>query len=568
MDGGALTPPPMPVTGLTGRLPANAFLRNRYLIVRKIGQGGMAAVYQATELSQPGTAWAIKEMSDAALINDQERVYAIQAFQQEGDLLRRLNHPNLPKVIDFFTEGGKHYLVMEYVPGQTLHTVLEKRSQPFTEAEVLSWAEQLCDVLGYLHKQQPKIIFRDLKPSNIMLTPNGQIKLIDFGIVRFFKPGKTRDTVAMGTPGYVAQEAVGGQTDERSDIYSLCVTLHQLLTLNDPCMSMFNIAPARQLNPAVSPEMERILMRGLQNNRGLRWQTVDEMRAALIYLRGGTPGETSFASPFRMTSSPEMVVPGLGRTIAAPSAAPDYPGGAVRTMAAPRTGPGGAPGTDGTAFRPQMPTGGGTPVSPTVMAPRSTSRPTTRLLIVAKQLSGWQLAALVGGAVVALIIGTILLTPVLEELPFQWNNVPIFAIFGALGYAAYPKRGAAFASHVLFSTILVTTVWMQLGSQGYSWSSLALGVLLSGAFMEIWVAFLPKIRGERGKEAWMRELLWLAVMAVIGSVLFLGVITNWISGRNPVQWLASAILGGVGWFLGDLLQQYLMQRQTGLPMMR
>jgi serine/threonine-protein kinase len=272
--------------GLTGRLPANSILNNRYLILRKVGHGGMAAVYQAADTRQPGTLWAIKEMSDAALSSVQERDYAMRAFQQEANLLRSLAHPNLPRVIDAFTEGGKHYLVMEFVSGESLQVMLEKRARPFSEAEVLPWALQLCDVLAYLHNQDPIIIFRDIKPSNIMLTPQGQIKLIDFGIARFFKPGKTKDTLALGTPGFAAPEAVTGQTDERSDIYSLCATLHNLLTGHDPVKTMFNIPPARQLNPAISVAMERILMRGLQNHRDLRWRSAADLRTECACLEG------------------------------------------------------------------------------------------------------------------------------------------------------------------------------------------------------------------------------------------------------------------------------------------
>ena len=527
--------------GLTGRLLANSFLRNRYLIVRKIGQGGMAAVYHATDVTQPGTQWAIKEMSDAALANPQDRDFAVQAFQQEANLLQMLNHANLPKVIDAFTEGGKHYLVMEFVPGQTLQVMLEKRSQPFSEGEVISWAVQLCDVLGYLHNQNPKIIFRDIKPSNIMLTPQGQIKLIDFGIVRFFKPWKARDTIALGTPGYAAPEAAAGQTDERSDIYSLCVTLHQLLSMHEPIRTMFNLPPVRQLNLLVSTEFERILVHGLQNQRELRWANVDEMRVALVNLQRGA------VVPHRVPTSPPVVTPGLGRAVAAPAVMPADAPGVARAQA----GYGSSP-----------------PVSPTMIAPRPTSRPTTRLLMVATQVSGRQLLVLAVVAMVVLVAGTFLLSPLLKEAPVNWNNVPIVAVFGALGYAAYPKRGAAFTSHVLLSIILVVTIWLRLGSQGYSWGSLFLGALVSGAFMELWVAFLPKVKGSQGSEAWVRELSWMAVMAVVGTILFLGLVTDWVTGLNPWQWLVSAGLGAAGWFLGDLLQQYLLHRQTGLPRMK
>lgn len=561
--------------GLTGRLPPNSFLRSRYLILRKVGHGGMAAVYQAADTSQPGTQWAIKEMSDAG-VSASDREYAVQSFMQEGNLLRALNHPNLPRVTDVFTEAGKHYLVMEFVAGQTLQSMLDERTQPFSQTEVLNWALQLCDVFVYLHSQNPKIIFRDLKPSNIMLTPQGQIKLIDFGIVRFFKPGKTRDTMALGTPGYAAQEAIAGQTDERSDLYSLCVTLHQLLTLNDPAKTMFRHPPARQLNPMVSEGFSRILERGIQNQRELRWGSMAEMRSELARLAG------QLGIPYAARASMAFVAPvqpgGMNRAVSASAQPPvgqaSPPAGQMRTQVSPV-----APAQPGVAYpqqhsyTPGAANPPGVPYQPayqagpggTVRASLSTSRPTTRLIVAAAQFSGRQLAAFAIGAVVFLVLAAVLLAPVMQRTGFDWNNVPIIAIFGALGYTAYPKRGSAFVSHAVLSAILTATVWLRLGSsQGYTWLSLGLATLLSGAFVEIWAMFLPKIKGDRGDEAWLREAVWMVVMAVIATMLFFGLVTGWITGWKPAQLLISAVLGLIGWFLGDMLKQYLLYRKTGL----
>jgi len=517
---------------LTGKLPPNHLLQDRYLVLRKIGQGGMAAVYQATDTLQPGTLWAIKEMSDAAIPDGVEREYAIQAFQQEANLLRRLNHPNLPKVVAVFPERGKHYLVMEFVPGQTLAALLESRASPFSEAEVLSWSLQLCDVLGYLHSQSPKVIFRDLKPANIMLTQQGQVKLIDFGIARFFKPGKTKDTLALGTPGFASPEALSGQTDERSDIYSLCVTLHHLLTKHDPVRTMFCLPEVRGINPLVSLEMERILMRGLQNQRENRWRTVYELEAEFARLTGGGPVRQ------------DVFQPAFGADISlAQGSYPAY----------------GSPSYDPLKKR-ELP-----PDQAAAIAPLKSSRPTTRLVMAAAQLSGRQLALIGALFIVLIVAGAWLLAPVLDELPVQdWNQVPIIAIFGALGYAAYPRRGIAFLSHAVCSTALVATVWARLGTQGFAWTNLLLAALLSGAFMEIWVAFLPRLKGTRGDDAWLQEAGWLAAMAVIGTTLFFGLVSNWTTGFHPMQWFLSAVFGVVGWFLGDLLKQLMLYRRTGL----
>ncbi|MEI2691327.1 MAG: serine/threonine-protein kinase [Anaerolineae bacterium] len=274
---------PLPGLG-TGQLPAHfALQQGRYLIVRAVGQGGMGAVYQAADTRLGGKAIAIKEMSDAGLPTPQQRQQAVSAFSQEAQMLAYLNHPNLPKVSDYFTELSKHYIVMEFVEGQTLEDYLTRRGGSVSEAEARGWAAQLCDVLGYLHRQQPPVIFRDLKPANVMLTPQGQLKLIDFGIARFFKAGKPGDTLIMGTPGYAAPEQHGkGQTDARSDVYSLGVLLHHLLTGYDPAATPFALPPVRQLNPQVSPAMAQVITRAIEVHPAQRFPTVDALCQALV----------------------------------------------------------------------------------------------------------------------------------------------------------------------------------------------------------------------------------------------------------------------------------------------
>ena len=271
---------PLPGLG-TGQLPSHFSLQQgRYLIVRAVGQGGMAAVYQAADQRLGGKAVAIKEMSDAAITGPLAKRQAIDAFRQEAQMLASLDHPNLPRVTDFFSENGKHYIVMEFVEGETLKTVL--RRQRADESQVRAWAAQLGGVLSYLHRQSPPVIFRDLKPANIMLTPQGQLKLIDFGIARFFKTGQAGDTVAMGTPGYAAPEQYGqGQTDARSDVYSLGVVLHQALTLYDPTHTPFVLPPVRQLNPQVSSHMQQTILKAIQVDPRQRFQSMDELCRAL-----------------------------------------------------------------------------------------------------------------------------------------------------------------------------------------------------------------------------------------------------------------------------------------------
>jgi len=253
------------------------------MILRRLGQGGMGAVYQAQDTRLVGKLWAIKEMSDAQLSDPAERANAVAAFRREAQLLATLDHANLPKVSDFFEEAGKEYLVMDFVQGQTLAAVIETTSGFLEEARVLDWMAQLCDVLDYLHTRQPPIIFRDLKPDNIMLTPDNKIKLIDFGIARFFQPGKSKDTALYGTMGYASPEQFGtGQTDARSDIYSLGVTLHHLLTKYDPSRTPFNLPQAHNINSSISIQTENVITKATQAAPLERFQSVREMQLALF----------------------------------------------------------------------------------------------------------------------------------------------------------------------------------------------------------------------------------------------------------------------------------------------
>lgn len=280
--GNPLTGPLPPAGSLTGLLPTNTLLQSRYLILRKLGQGGMGAVYQVNDTRLAGKFWAIKEMSDASLTDPADRANAVAAFQREAQLLANLDHANLPKVSDFFQEQGKHYLVMDFVQGQPLEAVLEATSGFMSEATVLEWLDQLCDVLNYLHTRQPPIIFRDLKPANIMLTPENKIKLIDFGIARLFRPGKSKDTAQFGTIGFASPEQFGtGQTDARSDIYSLGVLLHHLLTRYDPSLTPFNLPPARNINPNISDKVGGVIEQATKAAPPERFQSTKEILDAL-----------------------------------------------------------------------------------------------------------------------------------------------------------------------------------------------------------------------------------------------------------------------------------------------
>src|SRR5262245_16330144 len=277
------TAPAQLVIGPTGTLPQATVLQERYIISEKLGQGGMGAVYRASDRRLSTVSWAIKEMSQSAITGPLERQQAREAFLQEAEMLAGLSHPHLPRVTDYFEQDGKAYLVMEFVPGETLLSFLQREGLPQPQQRVFEWSRQLCDVLEYLHTQNPPIIFRDLKPANIMLTPQGQMKLIDFGIARLFKPGQAKDTQAFGTVGYSAPEQYGrGQTDARSDVYSLGVLLHQLLTGYDPTLAPFRQPPAAQINPNVPAHITAALATATDNEPNRRFPSVRAFRDALL----------------------------------------------------------------------------------------------------------------------------------------------------------------------------------------------------------------------------------------------------------------------------------------------
>ena len=265
-------------------LEQGTVLQGRYEILKVLGVGGMGAVYKARDrrFAPIERICAVKEIfSDLSPAALQE---SVSSFNREAQILATLNHPAIPKVYDYFTEGQRSYLVMEFVEGKDLETILRETPGFLPVETVVDWALQLCDVLQYLHSQKPNpIIFRDLKPSNIMLTPEGRIVLVDFGIARIFQRG-IRGTM-VGTEGYAPPEQYRGIMDPRSDIYSLGATLHHLLTKIDPRTEppfSFQERPIRAINPAVPPALEAVIMKALEYEMDKRFSSAEEMRAAII----------------------------------------------------------------------------------------------------------------------------------------------------------------------------------------------------------------------------------------------------------------------------------------------
>jgi eukaryotic-like serine/threonine-protein kinase len=236
-------------------------LNARYLLLDHLGRGGMGVVHKAADQLLGSRLVAIKEISQRSL-SIRELAQIRGAFQREALLLASLAHQNLPRVYDHFSDHGNSYLVMDFIDGETLSAVLQRAEGGLHLEEVLLIAEQLCSVLDYLHTRQPPVIFRDLKPGNIMITSTGDhVYLIDFGIARLFKPAQQQDTLISGTPGYAPPEQYGGGTTVRSDIFSLGVVLHQLLTGFNPTRAPvpFSFPPAQRLNPQVPTRLGNLI---------------------------------------------------------------------------------------------------------------------------------------------------------------------------------------------------------------------------------------------------------------------------------------------------------------------
>ncbi len=270
----------------TKTLAVGTWLKGKYRVTRLVAGGGMAWVYEVEEQRPDGSTriWAMKELRTDT--NDPRTVEeGRHLFEQEANILVGLSHPNLPQVNAFFDEQGRSYLVMEFIRGESLEKRLEHANAPVLESQVLDWAIQICTVLSYLHSRQPPIIFRDLKPSNVMVTLDGRVKLIDFGIARTYKVGKLHDTISMGSENYAAPEQWGqAQTDPRADIYSLGATMYHLLT-NVPPLPTFvptPRVPVQQYNPAVSERSLAVIDRAMAKNRDERYPSAAAMRDALL----------------------------------------------------------------------------------------------------------------------------------------------------------------------------------------------------------------------------------------------------------------------------------------------
>lgn len=263
-------------------LEIGSLVDGKYKILNKVGQGGMSVVYLAMN-EKANKQWAVKEVRKDG-IQDFEVVK--QGLVAETEILKGLDHPNLPSIVDVIDTDEYFIIIMDYIQGNSLNKALEEYgAQP--QDKVIAWAKQLTDVLGYLHSRKPPIIYRDMKPANIMLKPDGNVTLIDFGTARQYKEKNLADTSCLGTVGYAAPEQFGGmgQTDARTDIYCLGATLYHLVTGMNPCEPPYEIKPIRQINPSLSAGLERIILKCTQRDPQDRYQSAEELMYALEHYK-------------------------------------------------------------------------------------------------------------------------------------------------------------------------------------------------------------------------------------------------------------------------------------------
>ena len=284
-------------------------LRDRYVVTRVIGRGGMGSIYLAEDNRLSGRICAVKEVYQASDLPEEVRAQGRDQFYREASVLAQLDHPNLPKVSDFFTEDERDYLVMDFVPGDDLKSLMDearRKSNFLPVKDVLGWGVQIADALEYMHSQDPPVIHRDIKPSNLKLTPNGLIKLVDFGLVKQMVPDEMTVTVIQGrgTATYTPLEQYGGDTghtDPRSDIYAFGATLYHLLTNHPPLeakqrfLRPHGLKPLSEFNPEVEPALEDAVLWAMALHPDERPDDVGAFRHALA--RGRPLEDSSSGMP-------------------------------------------------------------------------------------------------------------------------------------------------------------------------------------------------------------------------------------------------------------------------------
>lgn len=261
----------------------NRIIAGRYELLTEWARGGMSVVYLAKD-AKLNKNWAVKKVRKSTL---KKGINVSNDLLAEANMMKNLTHHALPRIIDIVEEENAYYIVMDFVEGDNLLTILT-RNGPQKQEHVIKWGIELASALDYLHKQNPPIIYRDMKPANVMLTPNGELKVIDFGIARTYKIGKADDTTHLGTHGYAAPEQFETEdgspsgTDQRTDVYGLGMTMYVLLTGNTPEKNPYGPVPIRQVNPELSAGLEKIILKCTMSNPKDRYQSMEEVLHALL----------------------------------------------------------------------------------------------------------------------------------------------------------------------------------------------------------------------------------------------------------------------------------------------
>lgn len=254
-------------------------LQKRYEVVSHLGQGGMGTVYMARDMRLANRNCVVKKLRDD-FFREEDKQKALEFFKREADVLSPLKHPNIVSILDSFEEDENYYLVMEYVEGDNLHQMLNQRGEPFPEEQVLQWAVQIADVLHFLHSNEPKVIYRDLKPSNVMIDTKDRVKLVDFGIARPY--AEDSDNTHVVSAGYSPPEQYWGAADPRSDIYALGATMHFLLTGQEPLA--LQVCSPKRINPNITDHTDEIVQRATAQDVWLRYQNAPEMQQELEFV--------------------------------------------------------------------------------------------------------------------------------------------------------------------------------------------------------------------------------------------------------------------------------------------
>ena len=288
-------------------IAANTIVGGRYRVTRPLGGGGMKLVYLAEDMRLASRQCALAEMVDS-FTSPETQKQAVAAFQREADMLAQLSNEHIPRVFDRFSDQNHHYLVMEYIDGITLEQKLQNAGGKLPESEVIDVALQVLDTLEYLHNLEPPVIYRDLKPSNVMLTPSEQVKLIDFGIARFFQP--LSNATMIGTQGYAPPEQYRGKVESRSDLYALGATMHHALSGRDPALEPpFSFPPLRSLCPDINSRAVRPGRSGAQVRRGFADGRRRGIQAAAAGDQVGNADRDAAAHVTGRAARPQMRLP-------------------------------------------------------------------------------------------------------------------------------------------------------------------------------------------------------------------------------------------------------------------